>query len=554
MAMLDLGNIRMNWRGVYDETATYTGDDAVSYHGSSFIAKRDVSGITPVVGDAWDMLAAGTDQLTQKGDVLTHDGDTSVRLPCGKPGQVLQVTDNNQLQWIDVGLPPSQCVWQLAKVNGIGGWHTRVYLMRDGTLKACGYGGNFSNGDCSGNHLYLPSRVATRDPDVRFNAVYSGGQQHYGLTATGEVWSWGYNNYGQLGHGDTANRALAARIEFFVEHDITIKHIVTGRPNYYDYGCAFFLTTQGEVYACGYNIDGSLGNGTNTHQYTPVRCGALTNIVSLAVSGQAYSVYAIDEDGQLWVWGWNGTGQLGLSDIAGRNSPILHPTMRNVAKAVITCGYQTDGKHPVGNGFVLLTDGTLWSTGSNGCGQLGHGDTTTRNSFSQIQHAAPFTDIVTGDGRYPSAGAITDNNELYGWGYNGYGQLGTGNTAEQHAPTKPSAEFQGSVDKVCFGGGNNFEGCIVQAGNALFATGYSGNGNLGTGSTADTNSHFKRVLGQSGDIQDWGCFGQGRGRWGLSVLYSDGRVDACGDNQTYGETGTQAGNLHNVAVLKNVIF
>ena len=474
MSMLDLGNIRMNWRGVYDESATYTRDDAVSYQGSSFIAKRDVTGIIPAVGDEWDMLAAGTHQLIEQGDLLTHDGNATIRLPCGKPGQVLQAGDSQQPQWRDVGLPPSQCVWQLAKVNGLGGWQTRVYLMRDGLIKACGYGGNHSNGDCSGSHLYLPSRVATRDPDVRFNAVYSGGQQHYGLTVTGEVWSWGYNNYGQLGHGDTAGRAIAKRIEFFVEHDIQIKHIVTGRPNYYDYGCAFFLTTQGEVYACGYNSNGSLGNGTNTHQYTPVRCGALANIVSLAVSGQAYSVYVIDEDKRLWVWGWNGTGQLGLGDLVERRSPILHPSLHSVTKAVITCGYQTDGKIAVGNGLVLLDDGTLWSTGYNGYGQLGHGDTTTRNSFSQIQHAATFIDIATGDGRYPAVAAITDNNELYGWGYNGYGQLGTGDTTHQHMPTKPSTDFQGQVNKVCFGGGTNFEGCIVQAGNALFAAGYSG--------------------------------------------------------------------------------
>ena len=77
---------------------------------------------------------------------------------------------------------------------------------------------------------------------------------------------------------------------------------------------------------------------------------------------------------------------------------------------------------------------------------------------------------------------------------------------------------------------------------------------LGIDSTAGTNNTFKRVLGQSGIIEDWNCYGHGTASWGLGVLYDDGRVDACGDNNSYGETGTQTGNLHDVKTLKNVIF
>lgn len=58
-------------------------DDAVSYHGSSFIALREVTGVTPAVGADWDLLAAGTDQLLEEGDILIHDGNTPVRLARG---------------------------------------------------------------------------------------------------------------------------------------------------------------------------------------------------------------------------------------------------------------------------------------------------------------------------------------------------------------------------------------------------------------------------------------------------------------------------------------
>src|SRR5699024_7673058 len=154
-------------------------------------------------------------------------------------------------------------------------------------------------------------RVSTDDPDVWFVDVFSGGMQHYALTADGEVWSWGFNNYGQLGHGNTVNLAVAKRIEYFVQNNIQIAKIIPGRPNYYDHACAYFLATDVRVYACGINSNGNLGNGTSANQYTPIRCGALTNIIDVATSGLPHTTYAVQDDGSLWVWGWNANGQLG---------------------------------------------------------------------------------------------------------------------------------------------------------------------------------------------------------------------------------------------------
>ncbi|WP_083871998.1 RCC1-like domain-containing protein [Bartonella rattaustraliani] len=83
------------------------------------------------------------------------------------------------------------------------------------------------------------------------------------------MYSWGYNNYDQLGHGDTVTRAIAKRIDDFVKNKIKIARIILGQPNYYDYGVAYFLTTDGRIYACGYGGNGNLGTGTTSHQYTP---------------------------------------------------------------------------------------------------------------------------------------------------------------------------------------------------------------------------------------------------------------------------------------------
>jgi alpha-tubulin suppressor-like RCC1 family protein len=551
MAVIDLGNIRINWRGAYQAEAAYAPDDAVSHRGSSYIALRDVTGVIPVAGDDWDLLAAGTDQLLEEGDILIHDGNAPVRLARGAETQILQLI-NGKPAWRTQAVDPSRRVAKLAKVNGMGGSGIRAYVMADGAIKACGLGSNNSNGDPTGSHVYLPSRLTPADNSVRFVEAFLGGAQSYALTANGEVWSWGYNNYGQLGHGDTANRAIANRIEFFVANNIQIAKIIPSRPNYYDHASVLFLTTDGKVYGCGYNGTGQLGNGTTANQYVPVRCGSLSNITCVSLSGMQHHAYAVENNGNLWVWGSNNNGQLGLGDGTTRQTPILHPSLNNVVKAVAAGGYTTAGNGPAGCGLVLRADGTIWTTGYNGYGQLGLGDTTDRTSFTQIIHPAFFTDIFSGDGRYPAVGAISQQKEIYLWGYNGYGQIGNGNTANVAAPFKPVGAFQGHVTKAVMGGGVSTDGCVLQAGNQLWSTGYNGNGNLGIGHTSNVST-FQKVLGISGNIQDWNLYGNGYAAWGISVLYDDGRVDACGENSV-GACGTQPANLHNVLALTNVIF
>lgn len=214
--------------------------------------------------------------------------------------------------------------------------------------------------------------------------------------------------------------------------------------------------------------------------------------------------------------------------------------MENIIKAIPASGSDTYG--------------SIWAAGYNGSGQLGLGDTTLRSSFTQIPLSDSVTDISITDDRYGSVGALTKQKEVYLWGANGCGQLGTGNTNEQYKPLKPKGAFQGKVTRVQIGGGINYGGCIIQCGNELWAAGYNSYGNLGLGHAQITNNTFQKVIGISGTIIDWNVYDSGMSNWGLGVLYEDGWVDACGYNSSYGETGTQSGNLHNVLKLNNVHF
>ena len=97
---IDLGKIKIHWRGEYDSTANYEKDDAVAYDGSSFICIADstISDTAPVVSvntSSWDILASGIPTMTAQGQIV-YQGDAGVSLLApGTTGDVLSTGGTN---------------------------------------------------------------------------------------------------------------------------------------------------------------------------------------------------------------------------------------------------------------------------------------------------------------------------------------------------------------------------------------------------------------------------------------------------------------------------
>ena len=103
MATLNLGNIKLNWKGAYSGGTAYVVDDVVSYSGSSYICKLASTGNLPTDGTYWDQVASagtnGTDltsTLTTQGDILYRDGSGLARLGYGTSGKVLTTKGSGQ--------------------------------------------------------------------------------------------------------------------------------------------------------------------------------------------------------------------------------------------------------------------------------------------------------------------------------------------------------------------------------------------------------------------------------------------------------------------------
>ena len=97
MATVNLGNIKLNWKGAYNAGTAYIVDDVVSYNGSSYVCIQASTGNLPTVTTYWNQMSAagsdGTDltsTLTTQGDIVYRDASGLARLAAGTSGQVLQ--------------------------------------------------------------------------------------------------------------------------------------------------------------------------------------------------------------------------------------------------------------------------------------------------------------------------------------------------------------------------------------------------------------------------------------------------------------------------------
>lgn len=150
----------------------------------------------------------------------------------------------------------------------------------------------------------------------------------YALTATGEVWAWGADNYGQLGQGNNYAAMGVAALPLKVPGLSNIISIHSRGGS----GSVLALTATGEVWAWGNNFDGQLGLGNNISVRTPTQVLGISGVTSLDLSGgyfdsssnRSVGAYAIaaKADGSVWTWGDNSIGQLGNGTRIASNVPV----------------------------------------------------------------------------------------------------------------------------------------------------------------------------------------------------------------------------------------
>lgn len=160
--------------------------------------------------------------------------------------------------------------------------------------------------------------------------VACGSHHSMALTDSGEVYAWGYNNCGQVGSGSTSNQPTPRRVSSCLQNKVAVS-IVCGQTS------SLAVVDNGEVYSWGYNGNGQLGLGNNGNQLTPCRLVALQGLcVQQIVSGYAHSL-ALTDEGLLYAWGANTYGQLGTGNKSNQLSPVQIMTEKERIVEIAAC-------------------------------------------------------------------------------------------------------------------------------------------------------------------------------------------------------------------------
>ena len=407
---------------------------------------------------------------------------------------------------------------------------TVCLLMEDNTVKCSGYSahGELGRGGTTNRNTFnfvggLSNVKEIASETNRFSIC--------ALLYDGTARCWGSNDDGELGTGDKTDRRIPAAVEDSAGTLANIKKIATRQSEGGEFACA--LLNDGTAKCWGYNGYGQLGVGGTTEKLVATTVSALNNVKDIDIGGHASGGFAcaLLNDGTAKCWGYNGYGQLGVGDTVQRSTPItvLDSSGSNLA-GVASIKLTPDD---YGSTYALLNDGTVKSWGYNGYGQLGVGDTTNRNRAVQVLNiggsnpkALKIENI--GSGSCGSVCALLDNGGIKCWGFNAQGQLGVGDTAHKNVPTNVVGITSGAVDIQGFGHGcNNGAFCALFNNGRVKCWGNGDAGKLGYGYDTDQDSPVT-VLGIN-DAEQLECGGHGDNGLCCAVL-TGGSVRCWGYN------------------------
>jgi alpha-tubulin suppressor-like RCC1 family protein len=369
------------------------------------------------VGASGDEVLEPT-QVSGVADVVAIASSFDHTLALTRTGRVWAWGSNSAGQLGIGGTLPSPIPREIEALDGVtaiaAGYQVGMALRSDGSVWVWGsnWGDLLGTGDAG--DVRVPTRVATLGDVV---AIAARDGFRLALRQDGTVWAWGVNGAGQLGDGSRTNRHLPVQ----VAHVDDARAIVAGGTH------ALAIREGGAVWGWGANFQGQLGNGSDGsgNRYlwpSPVYTVGTTDI------GQVVALEAgmgLREDGSLWRWGFNTSGQLGVGHDV--NSGVAMQTLNVRRPTAFAAGSQ--------HALALREDGTVWAWGRELNGRLGNGiATNTHRSVPLPVH--DLNDIVSIAVGGAFSLALQEDGTVWSWGWNANGELGVGDTIDRSIPVQ----------------------------------------------------------------------------------------------------------------------
>jgi alpha-tubulin suppressor-like RCC1 family protein len=371
------------------------------------------------------------------------------------------------------------------KVQAVAGKSHTCAILSGGKVKCWGKDSVGQLGlalGIGGDDKVNPRSLAFVDLGGFATALALGGEHSCALLDDGSVKCWGNNNSGQLGIGGAYGSAglspgsMGANL-LKVELGAKAVAITAGES----FACA--LLEDATVKCWGNNNLGQLGYGNNDDYFAPaipINTGAKVKSIS---AGDKHTC-AVLEGGSVKCWGDNVTGQLGLGDTNSR----CNANGQSVASlaAVDLGGPVASVSAGAYHTCAILEGGKVKCWGSNGDGQLGLGDMTSRGdkpnqmgaNLPAIDLDGVATAVVTGNNH---TCAILEGGKVKCWGWNQYGVVGLGEPGSRgDSPNEMGANLPPlSLPSTQHLSTRDTHVCATSATGEVRCWGENSNGNLG---------------------------------------------------------------------------
>lgn len=422
-------DIGSGWEGVTGEVACYTiaaGDSARRKANFKVPYYTGISGFVP----RYRLLAE-----CPVGEITLHRAEGRDAVP------TVTIKQEHEFE----GTEPIELI-----SSSIAAMNSSSYVLIGDTLKDTGHNsnGHLGLGDNTNRNVF--TAVAGTGWSRLFGASNGNAVTAFAIKTDGSLWGAGENSRGQLGIvGDTADKNVFLELTWPTDTIIDIaisSHVVV-------------LLANGDVYTAGWNDVGQLGLG-DTANRDGLGFEKVAGKYRAVAVGQKFTIL-LGQDGSLYGFGQNTSGQLGTGDFVNVYSPTLLPindvvkfSCRNLRTAVIkrdgTLWFA--GQNPVtfqnvnvwtqqesGTDWVetfspqhfLRSDGSLWVIGTNTSGELGLGHTTSPVSvMTQVGTDTDWEHVSVG----LAHSIAKKGGNLMRWGFNNLGQLGTGGTGTVLSP------------------------------------------------------------------------------------------------------------------------
>ena len=528
-------DMTLNYAGEWNKSMIYRKNDVVRMHGSTYICTTDKLSEDRRMGakykpehdkDAWEQYTSGyiwTGQWMDKGeyypgDVINYNGE---QYACVKHGRFIHP--------VYEGTTRGSSFWEKVSTNSnqnrgdrtIGffnrnpfGWRCKVgnrddFTNHGFTMGDVDYPGLDQGGLSVINGEYEATHVGYHDDYGWGGAEWNyGGQQQQAVSSVFAFWDQ-YDGLSPRGASYTSSTSSAPwqRPRIIQAVGDTYHHYM-------------FLFDTGEVYNAGWSGEGQKGDGGTNSRYYTKRVGRCNN----DGGGFDYNQQIQQFQGS---HGSRGTGL--MIDIQA-----------------IKIGTSNEGDYANNSSSVmgaLDIDGQLWTWGYNGHSGLGRNFRYNNNWYNsyvpskipqQVFDNRKIRDFWLGGGNYQQGHALDEDGNLWGWGYNGYGALGLGDDQYQGQPRKVPYDFNrhGGIKKIIKAGYNSYvmtavlthdgvmhvAGYLPWVGENLYRSGYNNGNDYWSG--GKTFSPMQQIFWGAGRTTEMGASGM-RFLGKVTELYND---------------------------------